>query len=117
MIKANPTAIMGTLERKFCLYEVSNTALHNIDLRTIEGLTVGKIIDLLEQKGRDKYQLAPSGVGCRFWVKTMLQDMEDAGYIDPTSPTRVSQAYEDIEYNYSKGQARELSPIVPGVFL
>ncbi|KMU82186.1 hypothetical protein CIHG_10580 [Coccidioides immitis H538.4] len=117
MIKANPTAVMGTLERKFCLYEVSSTALHNIDLRAIEGLTVGKIIDLLEQKGRDKYQLAPSGVGCRFWVKTMLQDMEDAGYIDPASPTRVSQAYEDIEYNYSKGQARELSPIVPGVFV
>ncbi|KAK2796104.1 hypothetical protein FQN52_000079 [Onygenales sp. PD_12] len=97
MIKANPTAVMGTLERKFCMYEVSNTALHDIDLRAIEGLTVGKIIDLLD--------------------KTMLQDMEDPGYIDPASPIRVSQAYEDIEYNYSKGQARELSPIVPGVFV
>lgn len=47
----------------------------------------------------------------------MLQDMEDAGYIDPASPTRVRQAYEDIEYNYSEGQVRELSPIVPGVFV
>ncbi|KAK2748404.1 hypothetical protein FQN55_004342 [Onygenales sp. PD_40] len=90
MIKANPTAVMGTPERKFCLYEVSNTAPHNTDPRATERLTVGKIIDLLERKGGDKDRLAPSGVGCCFWVKTMLQDMEDAGYIDPASPTRVS---------------------------
>ncbi|KMP09862.1 hypothetical protein CIHG_07192 [Coccidioides immitis H538.4] len=68
MIKAGPTDVMGTLLRKRCGYDLSNTALKRIDLQAIQGLTVGQVLQLLDQKGRANYKLAPSGMGCRFWV-------------------------------------------------
>ncbi|PGH04206.1 hypothetical protein AJ80_08551 [Polytolypa hystricis UAMH7299] len=117
IVKASPTDTMGTLQRKFCLYETSKTALHNVELRAVQGITVGQVLELLDQKGRGNYKLAPSGVGCRFWVKTMIEDLESAGYIDLSSPAKVSQAYDDLQYSYSKSQDRELDPIIPGVFM
>lgn len=49
--------------------------------------------------------------------KSVIEDLESAGYIDPLSPTKVSQTYEDLEYGYSKNQDRKFDPITPGVFM
>jgi hypothetical protein len=34
----------------------------------VEGLTVGEIVDLLGQSGRDKYEFTAEGVECRRWT-------------------------------------------------
>lgn len=48
--------------------------------------------------------------------KTIIDDLNSAGYIDPSSPTSVSKAKDDLQYNYTKSKEREYEEIVPGTF-
>ncbi|PGH27217.1 hypothetical protein AJ80_01174 [Polytolypa hystricis UAMH7299] len=68
MTKAGPTDTIGTYTEDRCLYDKSRSSLHDIDLRAVTGLTLEHVTRLIVTKGRHKYRLAPSGVGCRFWV-------------------------------------------------
>jgi hypothetical protein len=68
MVKAGPVDTMGTYEISYCNYRDSNSSLHNFDIQAAPGLLVQHVISLINQKGRHKYRLARSGVGCRFWV-------------------------------------------------
>lgn len=68
MTKAGPTDTEGTYTEDYYPYEMSHSTVHFNDLRAVGGLTVGDVTQLVGSKGRKKYTLAPSGVGCRFWV-------------------------------------------------
>lgn len=68
MFRARPDDTMGTYAPERCLYRCIDYPLKVIDLSAVEGLTVGDITRLIEGKGRDRYELADSGTGCRFWV-------------------------------------------------
>lgn len=68
MTKAQPTHTMGTYIVHHCTYRESTSSLGNFDLHVKEGLTVKDVLSLVHAKGRDRYRLAPSGLGCRFWV-------------------------------------------------
>ncbi|KAL3713822.1 hypothetical protein TMatcc_002527 [Talaromyces marneffei ATCC 18224] len=68
MTKAGPTDTMGTYTVTWCDYDVSNSSVRDIDITPVQGLTVRHITHLITRNGRDKYMLAPSGVGCRYWV-------------------------------------------------
>lgn len=68
MTKAGPTDNMGTLLLQFCPYTDSTSSVRDFYLNARQGLNVGQVIALLRAKRRDKYALARSGVGCRYWV-------------------------------------------------
>ncbi|KAK2735610.1 hypothetical protein FQN55_002194 [Onygenales sp. PD_40] len=114
MTKAAPTDTMGTYTQERCLYDTSRTSLHDMDLPAVQGFTVQHVIHLINEKGRHKYRLAPSGVGCRFWVKTVIEDLKSAGYIDPVSAVQVCNG---LQYNYSRDREPEFEAIVPGTFV
>ncbi|KAF3893265.1 hypothetical protein GTR04_4044 [Trichophyton interdigitale] len=117
MTKAGPTDTMGTYTETRCEYESSHSSLHDIDIPAVTGLTVDHVIRLILTKGRRNYRLAPSGVGCRFLVKTIIEDLEGTGYIHPDGKDAIVQAYNDLQYNYSQGQSPEFEAIVPGTFV
>lgn len=58
---------MGTLEISYCNYDSPRRPPENFDLEPKNGLTVGQVLALLYEKGRDRYEFT-GGVGCRFWV-------------------------------------------------
>jgi len=67
MIKAGPTDTKGTFQTTHCGYTESNSTLHHFDIKAHDGLKVKDALALVEGNRRDKYELARSGVGCRFW--------------------------------------------------
>jgi len=36
------------------------------------GLTVAKVLDLLESTGMLRYQYTPTGEGCRYWIQSVV---------------------------------------------
>ncbi|PGG99568.1 hypothetical protein AJ80_09336 [Polytolypa hystricis UAMH7299] len=117
MIKAGTTDTMGTYTETSCPYIQSVSSLHDIDVVAAPGLTVGRFLDVVHQKGLNKYELHYTGVGCRYWVKSVIEAFESAGFIDPSSPVSASQVAHDLEYNYTKNNDREHDPIRPGKFV
>ncbi|KAF7935314.1 uncharacterized protein EAE97_008221 [Botrytis byssoidea] len=118
MTKTSADATMGTYEIKYCSYQRTNSSLRDFDLTaTSQGLTVGHVLQLIEKKKRDEYQLARSGLGCRHWVKTVIRDFNDAGFISSSSPLTTEDAVNGLRYNYSKGKNPELEEIDPGTFV
>ncbi|KAL3712527.1 hypothetical protein TMatcc_001226 [Talaromyces marneffei ATCC 18224] len=117
MTKAGPTDNMGTYTISFCAYTHSNTSVADIDITPIQGLTAGHVTQLITQNRRERYQLARTGVGCRFWVSTVINDMALAGYISSSSATSASSARDMLRYNYSKGKQPQFEEIVPGRFV
>ncbi|TGO61284.1 hypothetical protein BOTNAR_0131g00010 [Botryotinia narcissicola] len=69
MTKTSADATMGTYKIRYCSYQRTSSSLRDFDFTaTSQGLTVGHVLKLIEQKKRNKYQLALSGLGCRHWV-------------------------------------------------
>ncbi|WEW56150.1 hypothetical protein PRK78_001585 [Emydomyces testavorans] len=98
-----------------CEYAYSLSSVKDVDLKPTANVTVGKFLDLIREKKLDKYELHPDGVGCRFWVKSALQAFQTAGLVDPSAD--LSEVYEALEYNHSRGQPPQFSPMVAGKFL
>lgn len=69
MTNEGPVGVMGLYKKQMCYYDNSESSLFNIGVCVIKsGLTVGDFVRLIESKRRHEYMLAPTGVGCRFWV-------------------------------------------------
>lgn len=49
-------------------YTVTNSQLHYFDFTTMSNITVGHIMGLIYQRGRQNYEMTGSGNGCRYWV-------------------------------------------------
>ncbi|KAF7897893.1 uncharacterized protein EAF01_008859 [Botrytis porri] len=118
MAKLSADATMGTYQTIYCSYQDTNSSLKDFDLKaTGRGLTVGHVLGLVEEKNRDKYKLARSGLGCRHWVRTIINDLHEAGYISSSSPLSTEDALNALKYNYSKGKNPEREDIDPGTFV
>lgn len=53
-------------------------------------VTVQQLLDFVLQRKRDQYRLNAEGSGCRFWCKTVIGDLKQAGWIVPgRDSTRV----------------------------
>ncbi|RDW61107.1 uncharacterized protein DSM5745_10605 [Aspergillus mulundensis] len=117
IIKDGPTDTMGTLQIQVCEYVNSTSALRKWDFPAPPSRTVGQFLDLLVSKGRHRYQLARSGVGCRFWVSTMIEDYESARYLVSTVTMNAVSLKNALQYNYTRDQGPEYEPMVPGTFV
>ncbi|KAF5871212.1 uncharacterized protein Bfra_007725 [Botrytis fragariae] len=118
MTKLSADATMGTYQMIYCRYQRTNSSLRDFDLTaTGRGLKVGHVLELVKKKRRNEYQLARSGLGCRHWVKTVIRDFNDAGFISSSSTLTTEDAINGLRYNYSKGKDPEPEKIDPGTFV
>lgn len=49
-------------------YDLTNSAVHCWDFLAIKHFTVGDVLRLIGRKGRQRYRMTSSGVGCRHWM-------------------------------------------------
>lgn len=49
-------------------YDLTNSAVRHWDYSARVDVTVGKVLRLLRDKGRLRYRMTSSGVGCRHWL-------------------------------------------------
>lgn len=68
MFKANSTDTIGTYRVRWCEYEVSRRAVKVFNMKPMDRLVVGNVLDMVEKEGRGRYLLARNGLGCRFWA-------------------------------------------------
>ncbi|KAI9748179.1 MAG: hypothetical protein M4579_007291 [Chaenotheca gracillima] len=108
---------MGTYRQQVCNYQESRTAVTSFDVQPSRGLKVHHVIDLITNKGRDRYRLAPSGLGCRFWVFTVINDLNAAGQISTSSPVSAADVGQRLRYNYTVEQAPQFEDFARGRFV
>jgi hypothetical protein len=49
-------------------YTETTSAVRYFDFATVENVTVGDILRLIQARNRHRYRMTPTGVGCRHWV-------------------------------------------------
>lgn len=111
------TGVLGVVAKD---YPTSINVAHTIGCATSSRstVTVYQIIKLLHDKGLLRYKYATSGEGCRFWVKTAVRALEDAGLLAAGAAARVDAA---VPFLWTRGQnevfgASSESPIESGTF-
>ncbi|KAF9240405.1 hypothetical protein BU15DRAFT_61422 [Melanogaster broomeanus] len=62
-------------------YENSVTSTASVSEVATAGITVGGLLAMLERNGRNRYKYDDSGSGCRFWCRTVLEDLENGGLV------------------------------------
>jgi hypothetical protein len=65
---ANTDTDRGKLVVKEHAYISSNTAVQFWDIAACPNVRAGRVYDLILTKGRQNYNMAEGGVGCRWWV-------------------------------------------------
>lgn len=60
---------------------ISNSAAVHQTYTLIKKITVKQIIDIITTKERQKYIFTNDGIGCRYWCRIILSDLEDEKYI------------------------------------
>ncbi|RMZ84962.1 hypothetical protein DV738_g298, partial [Chaetothyriales sp. CBS 135597] len=95
------------------LYELTVSNVRYWDFPVASSIAVGKILALIWDKKRHRYRMNSTGVGCRYWVLTIISDFVEAGYCDENAATTLA---ESIEFNYSRNQQPIALPMIAGTF-
>ena len=99
---------------------VESNAFINDNVKTVsmdapEGITVADVFNLIIQKKRDHYILAPVGEGCRFWLYTIAGDFAGANFISSANALEVQSALV-MYWPTPKGTAGIARPMAEGRF-
>nr|KMM67044.1 hypothetical protein CPAG_03380 [Coccidioides posadasii RMSCC 3488] len=62
-------------------YISTDKAIKRVSFPTCTGPTVQAITDLIIQNRRQKYNFTSDWEGCRFWIFTLISDLETAGLL------------------------------------
>lgn len=105
--------LRGKIEISSKKYNCTSNNITNVTIRTSLGLTVQKIVDLVSQKGHQKYQFTPEWEGCRYWNYILISDLENAGYI---VQGHAKEAFEAMSYYWIHPSGKEAREIKKGTF-
>lgn len=92
-----------------CIYPSSATK--TIRLSVCANLTVGRVVDLLIQSGRDKYEFDSEGRGCRMWTTDQVNLLEKQQMI-----TNSAQAAETRNAILTQYPSETPYPLVMGTY-
>ncbi|MCJ1437624.1 hypothetical protein MMC27_007011 [Xylographa pallens] len=117
-VRMNMTAELddpkGGLVWTSLIYSLTNSAIKNWDYKAVNGIQVAHICRLIEEKGRDNYDMSGGGSGCRWWVYIVIKDLETKGFL--ALKTAGNELYPNLLFQYSKtGPKKELA-MVKGTF-
>jgi hypothetical protein len=80
-----PEGRRGKIQLASKAYVHTHNAIKTVSFRANVYATVDGITQVINSKGRDRYTFTEELEGCRFWIYTFVQDLEDAGIIDAGS--------------------------------
>ena len=65
--------------------DVMTCGIKTLTFIPMRPFTVKDVINLIMDKGRDRYIFTDEEEGCRFWICTLVKDLEEAGKISENS--------------------------------
>ena len=77
------------LESKKCI--MTDRGIKTLTLTPICLFTVKDVINLIMEKGRDRYTFTEEEEGCRFWICTLVKDLEAAGNLPKDSDVNAAR--------------------------
>ncbi|KAI0861792.1 hypothetical protein F4860DRAFT_513585 [Xylaria cubensis] len=77
-------------------------------------LSLEEIIEIVQSKGRQRYQFAPGWEGCRFWNFTLMQDFEAHNIV---SAGAANQALNSMAWFYHSVRGANRRDMKIGTFL
>ncbi|KAJ4525248.1 hypothetical protein HRR83_000924 [Exophiala dermatitidis] len=83
-------------------YAHTTSAIQVFDYDVAQNTKVQSFLQVLGNKKRQNYKMTSTGVGCRFWVLTVINDWIQAKLI--TTANAAQNIACVIQFNYSKGQ-------------
>lgn len=78
-----------------------------------DGTTVTAIIDIIVARGRQKYDVTEEWEGCRFWVYTLVRDLEESNLVPEGSS---AEAWQVMSYYWRYPEGRDFREIKKGTF-
>ncbi|KAF3319662.1 hypothetical protein TWF173_000275 [Orbilia oligospora] len=54
-----------------------------------QGLTIKRIVDILVENRRDRYDFNGNGEGCTYWCKKVLKDLTKEGFLEQDVPEKA----------------------------
>ena len=77
--------LLGLIVLESKKYHMTNKKIKSLTFIPQFTLLVKDVIALITEKGRERYTFTEEEEGCRFWICTIVQDLEDAGKIPKES--------------------------------
>jgi hypothetical protein len=77
------------------------------------GTTVAAIFDVIVARGHQKYEFTEDLEGCRFWLYTFVNDLEEMGLIPKGS---AAAAWGVMSYYWRYPQGQDVRAIQRGTF-
>ncbi|KFY18841.1 hypothetical protein V493_08313 [Pseudogymnoascus sp. VKM F-4281 (FW-2241)] len=82
--------LRGKIEISTKSYVCTNKSIRTLTFHPALSVTPRNIVELITQKGRQKYQFTPEWEGCRYWNLILFQDLEADKYIQEGSAQMVA---------------------------
>lgn len=94
------------LESKDCV--MTNKSVKSITFSPKDELRVKNVMEVIMSNGRDRYIFTDEGEGCRFWVCTVIKDLEAAEEISKGSAVVAVRTLSCYWASPSEGTHREM---------
>lgn len=91
----------------------TSSNIKTMAFESLQSPTVATIMSLITKNNRDKYTFTRDGEGCRFWIYTLISDLEKAGLVAEGSAVEASNT---LSYYWSSSIESQPRPIDEGVF-
>ncbi len=89
-------------------YEHTDKSIHTLTFEVASGVTVGNIVDWINYFQRQKYTFTEEWEGCRYWVYTVLGDLEAEGIIGEGSSSLAWESLSLYHIYPSGAEQREV---------
>ncbi|KAM6479606.1 hypothetical protein HDV62DRAFT_393470 [Trichoderma sp. SZMC 28011] len=100
----------GILDCSSLSYTLPKSALRHWDYQLRGNISVAHIYQLVIRYRRDEYRMSGGGSGCRFWVLTIIGDLEVNGWLSMVGATE--DLLPNMLYRYStSGEVQDLDMI------
>ncbi|KAF2192895.1 hypothetical protein K469DRAFT_714916 [Zopfia rhizophila CBS 207.26] len=110
----NPGETQGIYEVTERAYERSNTAVQFFDFPAKDGITVGYVLGEFTERQWHRYNMTDGGVGCRWWILTVMQGLAQYCLRDPDSIEDVLAV--NLQYSWHRNNPPIALPIQKGTF-
>ena len=77
--------LLGFIVLESKTYVMTNKGIKSLTFTPACKLLVKDVINLIMEKGRDRYEFTEEEEGCRFWIYTVVKDLEEARKIPKDS--------------------------------
>ncbi|CAK7263131.1 hypothetical protein SEPCBS119000_000326 [Sporothrix epigloea] len=105
--------LRGKIELSTERYKYPDDTIHVVSLEPAGKPTVQDIVGLINDNGLQKYTFTPEWEGCRFWVFTVVSNLEKKGSVPPGSAEATWKA---VSYYYRNPSGHEPRIVRQGTF-